>query len=117
MWRRIEKGHVRTDNGKVICKPGAFRLQVSLVRAKYGQESQVCEGKWNGIAESDATKLSAMKVGNARVVCVDDPLSSSVGHALAAVVLEPGAELGEKDLESAARNKFAVAFKVTLVPT
>jgi hypothetical protein len=115
LWRRIEKGDVRKDK---TLKPQAFRLQVSLVRERHGNTDQVCDGKFNGIAEAKAAEVQAIKFGLVRVECVDEPTThdNGQGHCLAAVVLTPGDE-APLDVKLAARSEFANVFKVCKDPS
>lgn len=112
LWRRIERGHVRREGSKLVCKPSAFRLQVSVVREKHGQRETVCEGKFNGIAETTVDCVAAWTHGAATVAFVDEPTKEQAGHALVAVVAAPDAAVApecEESFREAMRHRFGVA--------
>lgn len=114
LWRRIEVGHVRKDDPK-LCKPSAFRLQVSISRERHGDQAKVCSGKFNGIAEATAETVCAITLGDSYVVCVDEPMPDDPGHALVALVLDPDARVPQ-DVVAAVRESFAKAFRVVVAP-
>lgn len=86
LWRRVEVGHVRAGT----VKANALRLQISVVREKYGCLESVPQGKWNGVAETTAGTAFAVSNQPVYVVCVDDPTPAEQGHALVAMVVAPG---------------------------
>src|SRR5690606_6772899 len=55
LWRRIERKQVTRDKR---VKASALRLQISVVREKYGAQATVTEGKFNGIAEITASRAA-----------------------------------------------------------
>lgn len=116
VWRRLEKRNAQIDDGRWICKPSAFRLQVSLRREKHGSQDGLTFGKFNGIAESTVGELATIRAGKAFAVCVDDPQREDEGHALAALVMRPDDEL-EGSEKNALRELLCKIFRVIVPPT
>lgn len=114
LWRRIETGHVSDTS----VKPNAIRLQVSVTREKYGTRELVCQGKFNGIAETTAGDVAGLSQGQLQIVCVDEPVMDNEAHALIAMVLAPGIpeELGAVNiLRALVARKFQIVLKPTKV--
>lgn len=114
IWRRIEKRHVFAKTHKV--KSNALRLQVSVVRQRHGLREAVTDGKFNGIAETTAHEAATVAMGEARFTCIDDPTEEQPGHALIALVVEPGKTATQADL-NAVREQLALQFRVVQFPT
>ncbi len=111
VWRRIEAGQVRGTE----VKASALRLQISIVRERYGARESVTAGKWNGVAETSAGEVTALDCGAINVVCVDDPSEEIPGHALVAMVVKPG-DTATQDLVNAARAKIAGLLRIVVAP-
>jgi len=114
LWRRIEKRHV--DAKSTTLKGSALRLQVSMVRELYGDRNLVTDGKFNGVAEISAGDASSVSFGDARFVVVDEPLRELEGHALVAIVVDPG-KTAPQDALNAAREQLALRFRIIQSPT
>lgn len=113
LWRGIEKSSV---NAQGNVKPNALRLQVSVVREKHGEQRTVTHDKWNGIAEAKVTTVSGLRREALSFVCVDDAQRDEPGHALIAMVAQPGAAVGQ-DAINGLRAELALSLQVVLVPT
>lgn len=114
IWRRIEKNNIVAKTNTV--KASALRLQVSVVRQRHGVRDSVTEGKFNGIAETTALKASSVTTGDARFACIDDPNKDQPGHALLALLVEPGKTATQAHL-NAVREQLALQFRVVQSPT
>lgn len=112
LWRRIERKQVTRDKR---VKASALRLQISVVREKYGAQATVTEGKFNGIAEITASRAAQVVNGAVRAVCVDEPHDTNPGNALIAFVATPGEAVSE-DLVNATRALLAERFTIVVDP-
>lgn len=119
LWRRIERGDIKGTS----IKPNRLRLQISIIRERHGKKEDVPYKKWNGIAEARANAAAAIKEGNLRVACVDEPMKacrddgvSLDGHALIAIITTPGDTISGDEM-NAARVAIARAFQIVREPT
>ena len=113
LWRRIELDEVVKKDNKV--KPSSLRLQVSVVRERYGNKDGVCDARRNGIAEIGAKDAADISCGAVKLICVDDPSQADDGHALIAFVSHPGDEVSPNELE-ATRKMLATKLNIVLAP-
>ena len=113
IWRRVGKSDLR---GGGAVKGNSLRLQISVIRERYGARESVPEGKRNGVAETEASDMTGICKDAIRVVCVDDPTETEPGHALVALVVSPG-DLASQDCINAAREMIAGKFRLVVVPT
>lgn len=113
LWRRIDASGVRGSDNQV--KPSSLRLQISVVRARYGKLEDAPLGKFNGVAEATAGAVASVAHGDVRIVCVDEPREDAPGHALIALVVEPGKN-APQDALNAARQGVALKMKMVIDP-
>lgn len=113
IWRGISKKVAKADG---TLRGSAFRLQLSVIREKYGRALDALSDLNTGVAATTASELARISFSGCRVVCIDDPAPGLDGHALAAVVLEPGGH-APADVRNAARMAFSLVFRVDVEPT
>ncbi len=113
LWRRIEVNHIDKQSR---VKANALRLQVSVVRDRYGTLERVPSGKFNGVAETTAGAVSSVTEGQVRVVCIDEPTDIEPGHALIAFVVAPG-EQAPAEVVNATRMRLASGMRVVRAPS
>lgn len=109
LWRSIDIDGAMA-NSKV--RPRALRLQVSIVRERYGTKYQSILGKFNGIAEITASEASSISCQDVKSACIDDPNQENPGHALIAFFSEPGKDISKEMLQQA---RFLLASKMVIV--
>ncbi|MCL2825472.1 MAG: hypothetical protein FWD57_15885 [Polyangiaceae bacterium] len=113
LWRRIEAKDLDCDG---VVKANSLRLQVSVVRQKYGDIQNVPHLKWNGVAVIAAqTACNTETTGHVRVVCVDDPNTDEPGHALIAFVAGPGSAVSEAEVTKT-RAALAELMRIAVPP-
>ncbi|MCL2825531.1 MAG: hypothetical protein FWD57_16180 [Polyangiaceae bacterium] len=113
LWRRIEAKDLDCDG---VVKANSLRLQISVVREKYGDIQNVTHLKWNGVAEIEAqAACNTETAGQVRVVCVDDPNKDEPGHALIAFVAVPGVAVSEAEVNKT-RGALAELMRIKVPP-
>jgi len=112
LWRRVGAKEVVADR----VRSNSLRLQISVVREKYGDIKNVPLEERNGVAEIDAqTACNIGTARNVRAVCVDEPSLREPGHALIALVAAPGLEVSQND-NNDARAALARHMKIRVKP-
>jgi hypothetical protein len=113
LWRRVE---LKDIDGTGAVKPNKLRLQISVVRERYGERDHATWEKWNGVAEASAGVVAAVVQENIKVACVDEPDEMNPGHALIAMIVQPG-DPAPEEMVNAARVILASKMKVVVAPT
>jgi hypothetical protein len=109
LWRRIGK----KDIGGAV-KGNKLRLQISVVRERYGKIESVPQGDRTGVAEAQASDMAVICKDAIKVVCVDDP-NDEPGHALVALVVNPG-DATSQDCINATRGMIAAKLSIVVPP-
>ncbi|HXX65572.1 MAG TPA: hypothetical protein VEK07_00205 [Polyangiaceae bacterium] len=111
LWRRVGKKDVKHPH----VKGNSLRLQVSVTREKHGKREAVPNADKPGVAEALAQSVVEIEKDAIAVVCVDDPTDENPGHALIAMVVDPGDETSQECI-NAAREALALKFQVVVDP-